>query len=139
MKLSPNRPCPCGSGLKYKRCCRPYHRGQPVSTPESLMRARYTAYALHDVGFIIKTTHPAAPTYQSDVAAWGRELQQFCEQTTFVGLTVISVEPDESAQRGWVTFRATLTQNGQDASFSERSRFQKHGQVWTYLSGELGP
>lgn len=22
VKISPNEPCPCGSGVKYKRCCR---------------------------------------------------------------------------------------------------------------------
>lgn len=137
MKVSPNITCFCSSGLKYKHCCRPYHRGQAAPTPEALMRSRYTAYALHNVAYIIQTTHSNSPHYREDGLTWANELRHFCEQTQFIRLTLISVEDDLSEEQGWVTFRATLTQNGQDASFSERSLFQKHEQVWKYVSGEV--
>lgn len=38
--------CPCGTGLPYGECCAPRHRGATAPTAETLMRSRYTAFAL---------------------------------------------------------------------------------------------
>ena len=69
------RLCPCQSGLRYKRCCRPLHQGAPAPSPEALMRSRYSAYALGLVDYIIDTTLPAGPHWQADRSAWASELQ----------------------------------------------------------------
>jgi SEC-C motif domain protein len=37
--------CFCGSDQLYAACCGLYHAGEFPPTPETLMRARYSAYA----------------------------------------------------------------------------------------------
>ncbi|MEE2761202.1 MAG: YchJ family metal-binding protein [Pseudomonadota bacterium] len=36
--------CPCGSRWDYSDCCDPVIGSVPATSPESLMRSRYTAY-----------------------------------------------------------------------------------------------
>ena len=48
--------CPCGSGKKYADCCEPVVTGKTkAATAEALMRARYTAYVVHEIDFIVNT------------------------------------------------------------------------------------
>src|SRR5690606_2124565 len=84
---SPNAPCPCGRALKYKQCCGIFHRGRPT-TPQSLMRARYSAYALSRVDFIIDTTHPTSPHFRTDRGPWKADLLAYCRSHHFLGLMV---------------------------------------------------
>ena len=60
-------------------------------------------------------------------------IAQFCRQTRFEGLRI--VEHVDGEQEAFVTFEATLTQAGRDASFSERSRFVRVEGRWAYHSG----
>jgi SEC-C motif-containing protein len=106
------------------------HLGFPAKSPEALMRSRYTAYALDNVDYIMNTTHPDSPHYSNDRETWRREIEAFCEETTFAGLDIITVELDT------VTFRATLFQNKRDVSFTERSLFQQYNGRWMYLFAE---
>ena len=51
--------CPCQSGQKYDRCCRPFIIGEKqAETAEQLMRARYTAHSQIEMDFIEKTHDP---------------------------------------------------------------------------------
>ncbi|PKN22360.1 MAG: hypothetical protein CVU68_04410, partial [Deltaproteobacteria bacterium HGW-Deltaproteobacteria-3] len=53
-----NRPCPCGNGLKFAECCGPFLEGsRPAPTAEALMRSRYTAFAVQDVPYILRSWH----------------------------------------------------------------------------------
>ncbi|MDM8521285.1 YchJ family metal-binding protein [Anaerolineales bacterium HSG6] len=136
MKLSPNAPCPCGRGLKYKQCCRPLHRGRTALTAEALMRSRYTAYTIGDINYIIETTHPDGPLYRSNRADWLKELTFFSQHTQFVRLDILEATDEDDLGQTWVTFRAILTQGDHDASFTERSLFKRHHNMWKYFSGE---
>jgi SEC-C motif-containing protein len=128
--MSPNAPCPCGSGSKYKRCCRPLHRGAVADTPLTLMRSRYTAYALGLADYILQTTHPDGEHFREDTAALRDSVQAFSTSTQFLGLEILEAGEDH------VTFRARLEQGGRDATFVERSTFAKSNDRWAYLSGE---
>ncbi len=112
--------CPCKSEKSYKQCCRPYHKGKRPLTPTLLMRSRFAAYALGKVGYIIKTERLEMPSQRDD-------LRRFCDQTDFVGLQILA--ETEST----VTFHAILLQNGRDASFTERSLFEKQRERWLYI------
>ena len=51
--------CPCGSGLAYDQCCRPYIEGEKwPETAEALVRSRYTAYGSGHFDYLVETTHP---------------------------------------------------------------------------------
>ncbi|CCB90758.1 UPF0225 protein ychJ [Waddlia chondrophila 2032/99] len=97
------------------------------------MRSRYAAYALNLPDYIIKTTHPDNPAYQSNQKKWTKELQAFSIHTQFIGLEIFTFT--EKKNEAFVTFKATLSQNGQDISFTEKSRFLKKNNQWLYASG----
>lgn len=138
MKLSANAPCPCGRDAKRKRCCGPVHEGRPASPPE-LVRARYTAYVLGKVRFLIDTTHPSASFFQADRAAWRAELADYCKRVSFSGLEIHAHEVDEARGEAFVTFTVAMEIDGREAGFTERSRFLREGNRWLYASGELDP
>ncbi len=135
MKVSPNAPCPCGSERKLKKCCGVFHRGRPAP-PHLLMPARYTAFAIGNVDFLIRTTHPDGPPWREDAAAWATELRAYCRRTEFVGLAVVEHDIDEEAGRAHVTFRADLRQDGLPVGFTERSLFLWADGRWLYHSGD---
>jgi SEC-C motif domain protein len=130
MKLSPNAPCPCHSGAKYKKCCRPYHNGNPAPTPETLMRSRYSAYALGKSDYIMRTTHTESPPRSLNIEAWSASLDAFSWHTRFEGLTIIATDANT------VTFHATLSQDGRDASFTEHSIFRQEDGQWRYVTAQ---
>ena len=88
------------------------------------MRSRYSAYALHLPDYIVATTHPDNPSPPG-------EISDFCLNTQFVGLTILA--ESEELPFATVTFHAHLTQQGQDASFTEKSLFEKVDGKWLYL------
>lgn len=124
--------CPCHSDKPYTICCQPFHQGKLPPTPEALMRSRYAAYALGKVSYVIKTEHPHSPRIKKDVKTFRKEIKQFCNQTQFVGLHILK-QTTQSPTQATVTFHAVLTQNGQDASFTENSLFEKVKGRWLYV------
>ena len=110
--------CRCHSRKAYHRCCEPLHRGRAAPDPVALMRSRYCAYARGDATYVMDTTHPTQR--EQDVDAWRSSILAFCERTRFVDLRV---EPVELAgDEAFVRFWATLSRDGQDASFGEIGR-----------------
>ena len=53
--------CPCCSSKEYDDCCSKFISGAAVpTTPEELMRSRYTAFTKANVDYIFKTMRGAA-------------------------------------------------------------------------------
>lgn len=123
--------CPCGSLLKYKKCCQPYHSGLLPVTALELMKSRYSAYAKKKSQYIIQTTHPDNPDYTTDTKAWQESIDEFCEYTDFVSLEILEFIDGES--EAYVTFKAQLD----SGSMIEKSRFLKVQGRWLYESGEF--
>lgn len=126
------RRCPCQSGRQYRRCCAPLHQGNPPPSALSLMRARYCAYALGIVDFILDTTHPDSPHHQQGRDAWRQTVERFATQTRFKRLVIHEDVPGET--EAYVHFTATLEQDGQPLDMTERSRFLKVDDRWMYFS-----
>jgi SEC-C motif-containing protein len=91
------------------------------------MRSRYAAYALHLTDYIERTTHPQNEQFNRE------GLKPFCEQTEFLGLDILDVQEGEASAT--VTFTAHLAQAGRDASFTEKSLFEKVKGQWMYRAG----
>ena len=125
-RLSPNAPCPCGSGLKYKKCCRPYHQGKVAPDPLTLMKSRYSAYAAGEAAYIQRTTHPEHPDWSEDRESWRREILAFSRGTEFLGLEIRS-HRQEGAE-GWVHFIARLS----SGPMEECSHFLLREGRWLY-------
>jgi len=128
-KPSPNLPCPCGSGEKYKKCCQKYHKGALPHNAEQLMRSRYSAFAFGLADYIIKTTHPNNSDYTDAKERWKEEILAFCTHTEFQGLQVIAFE--EAEAEAFVTFTAFLS----SGILKEQSRFLKENGMWLYVDG----
>ena len=132
-RIKANEPCPCGSGQKYKRCCGPLHRGHPSPTPNAVMRARYCAYAIGLVEYIIRTTDPTGPMWQTDKDRWRADIEDFCRNTEFIGLTLSEITVN--ADHAYVQFSAQISQNGVRTVMTERSSFSLTMGEWRYVSG----
>lgn len=135
MKFPPNNPCPCGSSLKYKKCCKIFHDGKlPLSALE-LMKSRYCAFAIERSEYIIATTHFENSDFTKDTNTWNDDILNFSKNTKFENLDILDVK--DGSIESYVTFKATLTQNNNDISFTEKSRFLKVNEKWLYVDGEF--
>ena len=92
--------CRCGSHRKRRRCCGRYLDGQAPPAPEDLMRARYTAYAVGDVSFIINTTDPNGPMWEADRERWTQSIIDFRSSFQFTGVDILRADPPDT-DRGW--------------------------------------
>ena len=130
-KVSPNIPCPCGSKKKYKKCCAIYHKGAFAPNALALMKSRYSAFAVGNSDYIMKTTHPDNEDYTSQTAKWKSTIDTFCEHTEFLGLQIIEFIDGED--EAFVTFVASLS----SGPLHERSRFLKMDGRWLYVDGVI--
>ena len=128
--------CPCNSGKTYGECCGPVIAGVArAETAEALMRARYSAYAAGEVGFL-----RASMTDESQAEFDEKESRAWVESARWHGLEIISTErggPDDD--EGVVEFRALYTANGEFCNHHERSRFVKSGGEWRFADGDFVP
>jgi SEC-C motif-containing protein len=133
-------PCPCSSGKPYADCCRPLHRGQrEAATATELMRSRYSAFALKEVGYLWRTLHPDHPDRRRSEAQVLRELRASASTFKYPGLTVLDERPAGANGTALVLFLARLFEKGKERSFVERSEFRHDGTGWRYLRGDLQP
>jgi SEC-C motif domain protein len=128
-----SKPCPCGrldakkQLLVYEACCGQYLDGE-LAAPDahSLMRSRYSAFALEKAGYLLSTWHvsqrPASLDFESGVKWLGLQVQNH---------TVID------AQHAEVTFVARqCDRTGRAIRLHERSRFVCENGYWYYVDGD---
>ncbi|MFI5503749.1 YchJ family protein [Corynebacterium kutscheri] len=118
--------CPCGSGSDFNDCCEPYlNRTLAPSTAEKLMRSRYSAFALANRDYLIKTWYP--DTRPLDI--------QFAEDISWVKLEILHITGGtEFDSYGEIEFDATYI-IGIDPTIHihhERSVFRRQNGRWFY-------
>jgi SEC-C motif-containing protein len=127
--LRTSSPCPCDSGLPYGECCGPFHHGQAAgegvgaSTPEALMRSRYSAYALGLIDYLLATWHPSTSPGELELSP-----------VKWLGLEVRHAAM--SGDAGVVEFVARLKEGGRAQHMHEISRFVREGGQWYYIDGQ---
>lgn len=128
--------CPCHSGKKYGNCCQPFHDERRNPSPLQLLRARYSAYVLEGVAYIIKTTHPNSPFFNPNLTHWEREIYNFCHDNQFESLIVEDVEHERGGEVAFVTFEAGLRDaKHNETVMTERSEFRYYDDHWLYFNG----
>lgn len=138
--MASNPPCPCCSGQRYRECCAPYHRGEAEPPhAEALMRSRYSAFALREVGYLWKTLHPEHPDRQRPEEQALRELRAVANSHQYPRLQVLGVQPPDESAVARVLFLARVSRLGKDLSFVERSDFRNDGTGWRYAGGMALP
>lgn len=124
--------CPCGTESGFDRCCGPLLGGERTAeTAEELLRSRYTAFTLHDIDYVERTTHPEGlEDFDRSVA------RKWATDSEWLGLEVLEVsggaaEDDE----GEIEFVAEFVQDGRNVSHREVAAFARHEGCWRFLDG----
>lgn len=123
--VTPAAPCPCGRAATYGDCCAAFHQGRATApTPERLMRSRYSAFAVGDTGYLLRTWHPTTRPAGLDLGPAQR----------WTGLEILGTSGGSAFHtEGAVEFRAHYTLHGHADSQYEHSRFVREDGRWVYL------
>jgi len=129
--VEPDARCPCGSGLSYGECCRPIHLGfSPAPTAERLMRSRFSAFAVGDPAYLLRSWHPDTRPATLELDA----------DTRWLWLEIVRTE--RGAERdtdGVVEFRAKYRVDAPEGRSSgvqhEISTFTRVDGAWVYVDG----
>lgn len=136
-------PCPCGSKLTFSLCCYPYILGSAVPTsPEALMRSRYSAYATSHFEYIANTyaskeqsEHIIGKCESNSGAVSVTDIKKSSLHTKWCKLEIVNSHEEDS--RGEVEFVAYYQHNKQFYAMHERSRFIKVQSKWLYVDGQM--
>ncbi|GIJ45417.1 UPF0225 protein [Virgisporangium aliadipatigenens] len=121
--------CPCGLGDPYPDCCGRFHDGSDVpATAEALMRSRYSAFAVRDAAYLLRSWHPRTRPRRLEFDPEQRWLRLEILDTADGGLF---------DSQGTVEFRAHHRSGGRRGRLHERSRFARHEGRWVYVDGEI--
>lgn len=117
--------CPCLSGEQYADCCGRYHRGEAEApTAEQLMRSRYSAFAVLDAGYLLRTWHPDTrpAVLELDPAMQWRRLD-----------IVSTGRGGPLDTEGTVEFKAYFRHDGEPGVHHETSSFRREDRRWYYV------
>ena len=135
MKLSeitPDTSCPCSSGALFSECCGKFiTTKQHPPTAESLMRSRYTAYAIGEIEYLTRTL-PLMDRKKFDRA--GAKI--WSEQSEWLGLEVLEVK-ENSPVHATVEFKAKFKIGDEEHIHHEKSRFEKQMDRWFLIDGKI--
>jgi len=119
--------CPCGSGQSFSACCEPYiNQSKQCPNAESLMRSRYSAFALGFAEYLLFTSSSHLKNQLSKEA-----LNETINAFEFVKLDVIDTSDNT------VSFNAHLIDGNEHHQLKEVSTFIKEDGLWKYDTGVL--
>lgn len=122
--------CPCGSLKNNMECCSRFIDGKAIpSTPEELMRSRYTAFTQANMDYIANTMlSPAADGFdpESEKAA--------CMRIQWHKLEVLHAFFKDG--KGFVEFKADFSEDETEQVLHELSEFQQVEGRWYYINGK---
>lgn len=119
--------CPCGSSLPFNACCQLYITQQvSPSSPEQLMRSRFSAYATKN-GQYIFDTYAASQRLKQSVT----EIQTWADECSWLALKIH--ESDETT----VEFSAYYVVDNILCELREKSNFTIEQGQWRYIDGNI--
>lgn len=121
--------CPCLSGETYDACCGPLHRGEPAPTAERLMRSRFSAFALGDAGYLLRSWHPSTRPSALELDPG----------LTWYRLDIEHAERGGPFDRDGVVAFTAYYKGAERGSLHEVSRFVREGRDWFYVDALTAP
>ncbi|WPR70649.1 YchJ family metal-binding protein [Flavobacterium sp. NG2] len=123
-----NTNCYCCSGKTFKNCCEAFLLGNKKAfSAETLMRSRYSAFATHNVDYLIETTH-----YSTRKNHHKEAILEWATTNQWLQLEVLK------ASETTVEFKAHYKDNlGQYQIHHEFSTFKKENDNWYYVDGHF--
>jgi len=123
--------CFCGLDKNFEECCGAIICGERSALAvEELMRSRYSAYAVADGNYLVKSA-TKENRYESDVSL----IEEFCKNVKWLKLDLLHVNQNEFD--GTVEFKAYYLENSEIVLLHERSDFIKNDGVWEYDKGSF--
>ena len=120
--------CPCGQG-NYAECCQPLHLGQAkAQTVAQLMRSRYSAFAKHEIDYIVKTTAIGQQQFLDQVA-----IADWSQANQWLKLDVLQAKEKIDKNHAQVEFKAHYHDGKQAQVHHEVSHFVQQDGVWYFL------
>ena len=117
--------CPCLSGETYGNCCAPLHRGESdAATAERLMRSRFSAFAVGDEAYLLRSWHASTRPGTLELDQDLRWYRLDILSTSAGGLLDVD---------GTVEFRAFYRSADGRGDQHEVSRFLREGRTWFYV------
>ena len=118
--------CFCGYKLTFENCCHPLiERNKTATSPEQLMRSRYSAYCIQAADYLVATTHPSTRKFHKK-----SELLNWSKSNTWIKLEITSF--DETT----VEFKAFYLDESLNAiTHHEKSTFVFENGSWFYVDG----
>ncbi len=125
-----NISCPCGSNIKYINCCEIAHKDiKKVKTAEQLMRSRYVAFTMANVGYLMSSHHSSTRPSKKK-----KSIEKWAKSVNWIRLEVLETKHgNEDDNKGTVTFNAFYFENGKVEVIHENSAFIKENGNWMYL------
>lgn len=128
-------PCPCGSGQNFDDCCGAIIGGAPAPTAETLMRSRYTAFAVGNVGYLAETLSSESRADFDEI-----EAENTASNAKWQGLEIRSTTGGgENDETGTVEFVASFRLEGQQRIHHELGLFEREDGRWVCAGGEVNP
>lgn len=129
MNMLEDKPCPCCSGKNYGACCKPYHTKDAYApNAETLMRSRFSAFAIPNGEYLMNTLLPAKRKFHNK-----SELQEWGEINKWLTLEILN-----TPTHNIVEFKAIYSDAvGNLQIHHELSTFQKMNDRWFYVSGDF--
>ncbi|RUM64560.1 MAG: zinc chelation protein SecC [Sulfurimonas sp.] len=119
--------CICGLNKEYDKCCGDIIKGlRVVSSPEELMRSRYSAYVNVDARYLLLSSVKENQN-KEDIEL----IEDFSSQVDWLKLDVLKVDGDT------VEFKAYYRDKEQIQVLHEKSNFVFEDGTWKYKDGEL--
>ncbi|OHC74113.1 MAG: hypothetical protein A3G18_04550 [Rhodospirillales bacterium RIFCSPLOWO2_12_FULL_58_28] len=129
------KPCPCGSGQNLDVCCGLIISGAPAPTAEALLRSRYTAFVLGDIGYLADTLSPGIRGDFDRI-----EAESTFRDAKWQGLEVRAVaDGGEGDESGSVEFIARFRLRGKQRSHHELAEFRREQGRWMCAGGQMDP
>ena len=124
--------CYCGSGRDFFECCSPFlERHQLPSSPEQLMRSRFSAFCEKNLDYLMATTDPQTRLdFDFDAT------REWAEAAEFLKLEVL--RSTQEGNKGIVEFKAHYRMpNESPTVHHELSKFRKQAGHWYFREGRV--
>jgi SEC-C motif-containing protein len=120
--------------MKYAECCGPLISGKKqAETAEQVMRARYSAYVMKEMGYLLTTLHPDQRHDYDEKSS-----RDWAERAEWHGIEIhetLKGGPEDST--GQVEFTVSFTEGGRKQDHHERSTFAKADGNWYFETGKV--
>jgi SEC-C motif-containing protein len=117
-------------------CCEQLIKGsKEADIAESIMRARYSAYVMKELDYLLESTHP---NQRGDYDLKGTK--RWAEKSEWDGLQIISTEKGGAGDsQGKVEFIAHYRYKGKRLAHHEMAEFIKEDGKWYFYQGKMVP